>query len=170
MECETENSDQQAPTVKKMRPSEYEEYDTLVDQLADRLKLARHPDSLVTIKAARLLVENILSTPSTTSSLDDEARAQEEKVKEIRIQRSKFDLDDVILPEALHKNVTSNTNMTSDKKDELKEILERAAKALKLLYLDDQKKLQNRVNEIISSVQSVTANPKTDSKLLTTGR
>lgn len=211
------------PVGKKMRPSDQTEYDTLLDQLADRLKIVRHPDSLVTIKAVRLLIENILSSSSPSPSLDPKQQllsadsrsgdngsrnqplVAADRTTDLthqqsaivsggnnnagaRIQRTKFRLDDVSLPSSLVSSWTGlgmtpqqqigagggNTTKEgeeesisrSEGKDELKGALERASKSLKLLYLNDQKQLQLQVNEIISSVQSITANPKTDSKLL----
>lgn len=247
------------PVGKRMRPSDQTEYDTLLDQLADRLKIARHPDSLVTIKAARLLIENILAASSLSSKFDhgqqssadfsrsgssnddnrttisannksnDDPKATKINLTNnqqapaavivsdrsdsrvaivglssaMRIQQTKFSLDDVSLPASLvsswssvaamtpkqinddqsltnKETTTTTTSMeleqqganetTARRKDELKGALERASKSLKLLYLNDQKKLQLQVNEIISSIQSITANPKTDSKLLSSAR
>lgn len=218
------------PSGKKMKPSEHAEYDALVDQLADRLKMARHPDSSVTIKAARLLIENILSSSNVdqrqqlSADCSDPSQETLDRTKHLahhssatpkavvgdgggggdvdskranpRIQQAKFKLDDVSLPSSLVKSWTSselsspslmtaptkeNNNdgsrdedkqirgeklMSKGEKDELKGVLERASKSLKLLYLNDQKQLQLEVNEIISSIQSITANPKTDSSLL----
>jgi len=40
-----------------------------------------------------------------------------------------------------------------------------AAKILRLLHIKELRDLQTRINETIVSVQSITANPKTDTKL-----
>lgn len=45
-----------------------------------------------------------------------------------------------------------------------------AAKVLRLLYISDLRALQTKVNECIVAVQSVTANPKTDTKLGQVGK
>ncbi len=45
-----------------------------------------------------------------------------------------------------------------------------AAKILRLLYINDLRKLQTQINEAIVSVQTVTANPKTDTRLGKVGR
>jgi RLL motif-containing protein 1 len=45
-----------------------------------------------------------------------------------------------------------------------------ASKILRLLHIRDLRELQNRVNEAIVAVQSITANPKTDTKLGKVGR
>lgn len=231
------------PSEKKMRPSDFVEFDELLDQLASELNLARHPNSLVLLRAARSLIsddclpsapsrlsasqatpeQERLKEPRQTIEGDGEAlggerqraeqsrattngeagrRAEGEPPSEIRIQQAKFTLADVILPERLlglaennlakqesqldpqqvpsgsdvcvsheTRSMTVTEPMTpATTKDELVSAFESASKVLKLLYLDDQRQLQNRVNELISSVQSITANPKTDPRLLATGR
>lgn len=93
-------------------------------------------------------------------------------------QKSKFTLYDVSLPKALVESSTTGPTVcdSNELENSVQEsvdhgrVLERAAKALKLLYLDDQRRLQNQVNDLISSIQSITANPKTDPRLLATGR
>lgn len=179
MECETrqQTDELEAPVGKKMRPSDYAEYDSLVDQLADRLNIARHPDSSITIKAARLLVEHILSSNSDNteqaSNLNTNDSSKQRK-GEIRIQKSKFNLSNISLPTMTLTAATTRSSTTGTsgdvKKDDLWESFMDASRALKLLYLSDQKHLQNQVNEIISTIQSLTANPKTDSRLLASGR
>lgn len=49
-------------------------------------------------------------------------------------------------------------------------VLNHAAKVLRLLYIHDLRDLQTRINECIVAVQSVTANPKTDTKLGKVGK
>uniref|UniRef100_A0A6P7FWR2 RNA transcription, translation and transport factor protein n=1 Tax=Diabrotica virgifera virgifera TaxID=50390 RepID=A0A6P7FWR2_DIAVI len=44
-------------------------------------------------------------------------------------------------------------------------VLNQAAKILRMIYIQDMRNLQTRANELIVAVQSVTANPKTDTKL-----
>lgn len=51
-----------------------------------------------------------------------------------------------------------------------KESLDQAAMALRLLHLDELRKLQTNINEVIVKVQNVTANPKTNQNLGRVGR
>lgn len=44
-------------------------------------------------------------------------------------------------------------------------VLDQAAKILRLLFIHDLRKLQTNINECIVGIQSLTANPKTDTKL-----
>jgi RLL motif-containing protein 1 len=48
-------------------------------------------------------------------------------------------------------------------------ILNEAAKVLRLLYIQDLRTLQTKINETIVDVQSLVADPRTDSKLGKTG-
>ncbi|KAA0190050.1 hypothetical protein HAZT_HAZT004701 [Hyalella azteca] len=45
-----------------------------------------------------------------------------------------------------------------------------AGKVLRLLYIQDLRKLQTSINECIVATQTITANPKTDSRLGKVGR
>ncbi|XP_049528988.1 RNA transcription, translation and transport factor protein-like [Dermacentor silvarum] len=49
-------------------------------------------------------------------------------------------------------------------------VLNQAAKVLRLLYVQDLRDLQTRINEAIVAVQTITANPKTDTRLGKVGR
>lgn len=44
-------------------------------------------------------------------------------------------------------------------------VLNQATKMLRLLHIQNLRQLQTQINELIVAVQSVTANPKTDTKL-----
>jgi len=44
-------------------------------------------------------------------------------------------------------------------------LLNQAAKVLRLLYIQDLRDLQTKINECVVTVQAITANPKTDTKL-----
>lgn len=214
-----------SPAEKRMKPYDRTEYDRTLIELANLLNIAPHPNSLVTLQAAKLVLEKHLSSSSILSHKQHEGRndiiegqqqqQQQQQSKdscsaaqnETRIQQSKFTLADISLPKLIIKSAANNianealelhqqvppqlslsssiNESTSDcvshetrstalmgltRKDELLDTFERASKALKLLYLDDQRQLQNQVNELISSIQSITANPKTDPRLLASGR
>lgn len=45
-----------------------------------------------------------------------------------------------------------------------------AARVLRLLFVQDIRELQTRINEAIVAVQKITANPKTDTSLGKVGR
>lgn len=49
-------------------------------------------------------------------------------------------------------------------------VLNNAGKALRLMYIHDLRELQTKINECIVAVQTITANPKTDTKLGKVGR
>lgn len=253
MECETTESETQEPVGKKMKPSDFAQYDSLVNQLAKRLKIARHPDSSIVISAASLLLDQLLtgsmsassspkpepkpsqssspllsstSTPSssvavaasTTQTIADGygrdniqptiLSSDDTKISQVvqkaqtksassgtgfcgdttgckdspgLMQKSKFIIADVTLPVSLSNKLVAidGSNRVGggvakvhagDVKDDLRVTFEHASKSLKLLYLYDQKQLQFLVNKTISSVQCLTANPKTDSKLISIGR
>lgn len=176
MEAQVSATGTSGPVGKKMKSTDITEYDTLVHKLAELLNIATHPDTSVTIKAARLLIERILSDRIESGDTNNREEMSSlnslhasKRGYEIRIQQSKFDLNDVSLPTTVEFSRSKKCN-SDDKKDDPNEAYCRAARSLKLLYLDDQKQLQLKVNEIISTIQSITANPKTDSKLLSTGR
>ncbi|KAH9422471.1 hypothetical protein DERP_003147 [Dermatophagoides pteronyssinus] len=61
-------------------------------------------------------------------------------------------------------------NMKFSKKSQYDKIVNRCANVLRLLYIKDLRDLQTEINNAIVQVQSVTANPKTDSTLGKVGR
>jgi len=167
------------PREKKMKPNEVLEYDCLLNELADHLGLARHPDSLLLLKSARILIENLSGGPRHGEDISVEDGTEgSKKIKTLSscddsktqsVIRRNFTLEDISLPKLLMKQQEGGRQW-SDEPADLVASFERAARALKLLYLDDQKQLQNQVNETIALIQSITANPKTDPRLLATGR
>ena len=52
----------------------------------------------------------------------------------------------------------------------LDKCLNQAAKVLRLLHIAELRQLQTSINEIIVTVQTITANPKTDERLGKVGR
>lgn len=163
MECQSNRAEISEPDGKKMKPSEHTEYDLLIYQLADQYGIAHHPDPLVILKAIRLLTEKLYAADGVClgNQPSFENHMQDEQIN----QQSKFTLQDISLPTVVSTKFDKSRENIDDRM-----MFEQAAKSLKLLYLDDQKRLQSKVNEIVSSIQSVTANPKTDSRALASGR
>uniref|UniRef100_A0A4W5RRU4 RNA transcription, translation and transport factor protein n=1 Tax=Hucho hucho TaxID=62062 RepID=A0A4W5RRU4_9TELE len=108
--------------------------------LASLLKIQRHDDYLVMLKAIRILIQERL-TP--------EAIAKASQSKEG-------------LPVALDKHILGFD--TGDA------TLNEAAQILRLLHIEDLRDLQTRINEAIVAVQAVIADPKTDHRLGKVGR
>lgn len=107
-----------------------------VTSLADKLKIRSHPDHLVTLEACCKLI---------AARLNEDALAHPEYVVP---KGNPFPFMDIELGFNLGDSV-----------------LNKAAKILNLLYIQDLRDLQTRINEAIVAVQNVTANPKTDTKL-----
>jgi len=117
-----------------------------IRELALFLKVPALPDQhLVTLKAISLLIRNKISMESKDNL------AQKSKSPGT-ITRSIFDDNDM------------GFKLGSDK------VLMNSAKILRLLYLKDLRQLQTRINQLIVSVQSITANPKTDTSLGKVGK
>ena len=112
-----------------------------VEGLADRLGIMRHPDHLVTLVA----VCRYVSTRLTASALADPGsvipRGEPVQLKDAQLG---FDTGD--------------------------EDVNEAAKILRLLHIKDLRSLQTGINECIVAIQSLTANPKTDTRLGKVGR
>lgn len=66
------------------------------------------------------------------------------------------------LSDQVDENVLKKTFSNSTKYDPS---MNRAANVLRLLYINDLRELQTQINSIIVQVQSMTANPKTDTTL-----
>ncbi|XP_038865843.1 RNA transcription, translation and transport factor protein-like isoform X2 [Salvelinus namaycush] len=108
--------------------------------LASLLKIQRHDDYLVMLKAIRILIQERL-TP--------EAIAKASQSKEG-------------LPVALDKHILGFD--TGDA------TLNEAAQILRLLHIEELRDLQTRINEAIVAVQAIIADPKTDHRLGKVGR
>ena len=113
-----------------------QEFKDGVSSLAKILSIPEHPDHLMTLEACSKLVRRKLN-PTVVQN----PHAYIPKGKPFPILDYKFgpDLGDPVLT--------------------------KASKILNLLYIQDLRDLQTRINESIVSVQSITANPKTDTKL-----
>jgi len=117
------------------------EFKNGVEALADLLKVTKHPDHLITLQAICKLVSTRYSAKAIA---DPELIVPEGKPFPFREHDLGFDTGDYVLNDA--------------------------AKILRLLYIQDLRSLQTRINESIVAVQAVTANPKTDTRLGKVGR
>jgi len=117
-----------------------QEFRAGVDNLAASLKIPRHPDHLVTLLAICTLVSSRLSP----RHLADPAS--------VIPQGEAVDLADLVTSSCGDKDV-----------DEV-------AAILRLLHIRDLRTLQTQINECIVAIQTITANPKTDTRLGKVGR
>lgn len=116
-------------------------FKTEVHALAKLLKVELHPDHLIMLQGCTKLVCN------------------------------KYDIE--IFKQPMYKphldeNVGSMTMLRSFNMGEV--MLDKAAKGLSLLYIQDLRNLQTKINETIVAVQNITADPKTDTKLGQVGK
>lgn len=138
----TDKKDQiAAPTVKSTNPLDNLDFDSKefkdgVSALAKLLEIPEHPNHLITLEACSKLVRKKLS-PTVVQN----PSAFIPKGKPFPVLDFKFG---------------------SDFNDP---ILNKASKILYLLYIQDLRELQTKINESLVSVQTITANPKTDTKL-----
>lgn len=112
-----------------------------VNKLAVQLGVTQHPDHLVTLKAISKLITSRLSTEAMQSP------------GEVIHQGKPYPIFEADLGFETGDPVLNN-----------------AGKALRLMYIHDLRNLQTHINECIVSVQTITANPKTDTKLGKVGR
>lgn len=113
-----------------------------ITALAKLLQITTHPDPTVLLAACRLVIEEKLSDASLTKA--QEGSTKKPKNHDITPKQCGFNLGDPVLSEA--------------------------AKVLRLLHIEELRELQTKVNELIVAVQSITANPKTDSTLGKVGK
>ena len=111
-----------------------------MNTIADLLKVPRHIDHLVTLEAISNLVKEHLN-------------------EESRKNPSKFLLEGTPIK---FDEVDSGLSIKENN-------LNQAAGVLRYLFIHDLRELQTKINECIVSVQSLTANPKTDTKLVKVG-
>ncbi|XP_006625090.1 RNA transcription, translation and transport factor protein [Apis dorsata] len=117
------------------------EFKNGIYSVAKLLRIPRHPNHLVTLKACSKLVQRRLNSECLRNP-------------NCKIIRGKpFPV------------------MNCDPGFQLKKTaVENAAKILALLYIQDIRNLQTKINEVIVQVQNITANPKTDTKLGKVGK
>ncbi|XP_068612469.1 RNA transcription, translation and transport factor protein [Brachionichthys hirsutus] len=111
-----------------------------VTALANILKIQRHDDYLVMLKAIRILIQERLSPEYV-------ARAGQSREG---------------VPVTLDKHVLGFD--TGDA------TLNEAAQILRLLHIEELRELQTKINEAIVAVQAIIADPKTDHRLGKVGR
>jgi len=112
------------------------EFKAGVETLADFLKVTKHPDHLITLQAICKLV---FTRYNAKAIQNPDLVAPEGQAFPFREHDLGFDTGDQVLNDA--------------------------AKILRLLYIQDLRSLQTKINESIVAVQAVTANPKTDTRL-----
>ncbi|CAG2102059.1 unnamed protein product [Medioppia subpectinata] len=115
-----------------------------VKQLAEVLKVPIHATNhLITLTAISLVIKNHIS-------MEDKEKREEKRNLKTDRNVLKTGLDDNSMPLKMRSNDRVLTN---------------CAKVVRLLYVNDLRELQTKVNEMIASIQSITANPKTDTSL-----
>lgn len=112
-----------------------------VDRLAKLLNVTKHPDHLITLSAVCRIIKERLNA--------DVLKHPSEHI----VDGKPFPLQECDLGFE-----------TGD------QILNQAAKILRLLFIHDLRDLQTQINEAIVTVQAITANPKTDTSLGQVGR
>ena len=115
--------------------------------LAKLLGITTHPDPIVVLEATRVLIEERLSSDALKKAKDTpnkKADIGETKTMKITAKECGFDSGDPVLDEA--------------------------AKVLRLLHLSELRDLQTKINELIVSLQQITADPKTDQRLGKVGK
>ncbi|KAM9820754.1 RNA transcription, translation and transport factor protein [Neosynchiropus ocellatus] len=120
--------------------SESPDFKAGVMALANILKVQRHDDYLVMLKAIRILIQDRLS-PEAISKASQSREG---------------------VPVALDQHILGFD--TGDA------ILNEAAQILRLLHIEELRELQTKINEAIVAVQAIIADPKTDHRLGKVGR
>ncbi len=112
-----------------------------VNALARILQIGPHPDLAVLLAACRIVIQERLSTVAIENSKE---KTESLKYFTATPRDCGFDFKDPVMAEA--------------------------AKVLRLLHIEELRKLQTSINELIVEVQRLTANPKTDQSLGKVGR
>ncbi|XP_015116201.1 RNA transcription, translation and transport factor protein isoform X2 [Diachasma alloeum] len=135
-----EKTDAVVPSVKSTNPLDNldftsNEFKEGVQSIAKLLKIAQHPNHLITLEACSKYVAARLNPAALKNP------------RSLTIKGTPFPI--------------METEMGFDMGDK---VLNNTAKALNLLYIQDLRNLQTSINEAIVAVQNITANPKTDTK------
>ncbi|OXU20825.1 hypothetical protein TSAR_004010 [Trichomalopsis sarcophagae] len=142
----TKSKHESAPSIKSSNPLDNLDFQSNdfkdgVNALAKLLNIPQHPNHLITLEACSKLICKRLNPNAVQNPNSVIVRGQPFPIMETEVG---YNMGDA----ALNK----------------------AAKVLSLLYIQDLRDLQTKINEAIVSVQSITANPKTDTKLGRVGR
>ena len=113
-----------------------------VREMAKIVQVTQHLDPCVLLEAVRLVIQARLS--SVNSASVHTAQKKGSHMLNVTAKECGFDLGDPVLSEA--------------------------AKVLRLLHIRELRDLQTQINELIVSVQAITANPKTDQSLGRVGK
>ena len=109
--------------------------------LAQLLGVSPHPDHLETLSAICTVIQNSFSKEALENKQNKKKDGRPSPIMELPLG---FETND--------------------------QILDKAAKVLRLCFIHDLRDLQTKINEIIVAVQTITANPKTDTRLGKVGR
>jgi len=109
-----------------------------VASLAKLLNIPPHSDHLVVLRAVNILITERLTKEAIERSQKDTSSAGAPRLPLDKVDLG-FEISDLVVQEA--------------------------AKVLRLLHIKELRDLQSLANEAIVAVQTITANPKTDSKL-----
>uniref|UniRef100_A0A3P8TNV1 RNA transcription, translation and transport factor protein n=1 Tax=Amphiprion percula TaxID=161767 RepID=A0A3P8TNV1_AMPPE len=157
-----------------------------VTALANILKIQRHDDYLVMLKAIRILIQERLSPEAITKANQNKEVINTSTVirsdvlitaknkrgsgfsQADNVSLSGFNLSCLFsfslqgIPVALDKHILGfDTGDAS---------LNEAAQILRLLHIEELRELQTKINEAIVAVQAIIADPKTDHRLGKVGR
>ncbi|XP_014485603.1 PREDICTED: UPF0568 protein C14orf166 homolog [Dinoponera quadriceps] len=141
------NKGANVPNVKSVNPLDNLDFDSNafkigVSSIAKLLRVPQHSDHLVTLQACSKLVCNKLNV-ETVKQRPNTMTAKGKSLTAMTIGPG-FNMGDIML--------------------------DNAARGLSLLYIQDLRNLQTKINETIVAVQNITANPKTDTKLGKVGK
>ncbi|CAL1266394.1 unnamed protein product [Larinioides sclopetarius] len=134
------------PQVKAKNPLDNMDFESAefkghVKSLAQLLGVSPHPDHLETLSACCAVIQQSFSKEALEKRKNAKKGGKSSSLMEAPLG---FETNDAVL--------------------------DKAAKILRLCFIHDLRDLQTKINEIIVSVQSITANPKTDTRLGKVGR
>lgn len=139
-------------------PVRSKEFAEGINAVAKILKVSSHPDPLVTLKA----VTKVISERLSQQALDN---PNDYIVKVITITKYFLNVIHCLLQGTPFP--FQDLDLGFDLNDP---VLNKAAKVLRMLYIHNLRDLQTKGNELIVAVQTVTANPKTDTRLGKVGK